>query len=152
MRSLLVGSEEHRRALLAEARIASRIRHPNVVQTLDMVVEEGTLHVVMEYVHGATLAELALEGSVVGERAPVGIVVGIVADALQGLHAAHEARDTRGSPLGIVHRDVSPQNVLVGVDGLARLLDFGVAKAMGRTQVTEPGVVKGTIAYMPREQ
>ncbi len=144
-------SDEHRRALLTEARLASRIRHPNVVQTLDIVVEAGIAHVVMEYVHGVTVSELFAEASVRCERTPIGIAVGIIADALQGLHAAHEARDAEGKPLGIVHRDISPQNIHVGVDGHARLLDFGIAKALDRTQVTAPGVVKGKIAYMARE-
>ncbi|HEY2513156.1 MAG TPA: serine/threonine-protein kinase [Polyangiaceae bacterium] len=152
VRAVFLDSEEHRRSLLSEARLASRIRHPNVVQTLDIVLDGGSAHVVMEYVHGVTAAELFQEATVRGERAPVGIAAGIVGDALQGLHAAHEARDARGAQLGVVHRDVSPQNVHVGHDGLARLLDFGIAKTIHRTQVTEPGVVKGKIAYMPREQ
>jgi eukaryotic-like serine/threonine-protein kinase len=152
VRTLFNDSDDHRRALLREAKIASRIRHPNVVQTLDIVLDGGVAHVVMEYVHGVTVAELLAEAKVRGERAPVAVAVGILADALQGLHAAHEAQDKSGKLLGIVHRDVSPQNVHVGVDGHARLLDFGIAKALDRTQVTEPGVVKGKIAYMAREQ
>jgi serine/threonine-protein kinase len=145
-------SDEHRRSLLAEAKLAARVRHANVAQVLDVVSVDRRLHVVMEYVHGATLAELTAEASRRGERVPLGVAVGIVVDALQGLHAAHEARDATGAPMGLVHRDVSPQNVQVGADGLARLLDFGVAKVMGATQVTAPGTVKGKIAYMPREQ
>jgi serine/threonine-protein kinase len=151
VRAIYVDSEEHRRALLAEAKLASRVRHPNVVQTLDIVLEGAVAFVVMEYVHGVTVAELLAEARLRGERAPVGVAVGVIADALQGLHAAHEARDPGGKLLGIVHRDVSPQNIHVDVDGRARLLDFGVAKALDRTQ-TGPGVVKGKLAYMSREQ
>jgi hypothetical protein len=151
VRPVFINSDEHRRALLSEARIASRIQHPNVVQTLDIVLEGGVAHVVMEYVHGVTVAELFAEAKLRCERAPIAVAVGVVADALEGLHAAHEARDRAGKLLGIVHRDISPQNVHVGADGHARLLDFGIAKALDRTQVTAPGVVKGKLAYMARE-
>lgn len=152
VRALFLDSDEHKRAILSEARLASRIRHPNVVQTLDIVLDGGVTNVVMEYVHGVTVAELFAEAKVRGERAPAPIAVGIITDALEGLQAAHEARDPSGAPLGIIHRDVTPQNIHVGVDGHARLLDFGIAKALNRTQVTAPGVVKGKIAYMAREQ
>jgi tRNA A-37 threonylcarbamoyl transferase component Bud32 len=152
VRSVFAKSEEHAHALRAEAKLTSRIRHPNVVPTLDVILDGGVFHVVMEYVHGATLAELVAEAAQRGEAVPHAIVAGVVIDALQGLHAAHETRDARGVPLGVVHRDVSPQNVIVGADGLARMLDFGVAKALDHTVVTEPGVVKGKVAYMPREQ
>jgi hypothetical protein len=87
-----------------------------------------------------------------GERIPIPVTVAILAGALEGLHAAHEARSETGEPLGIVHRDVSPQNIVVGSDGLARVLDFGVAKAAGRLQSTRDGQLKGKLAYMPPEQ
>jgi serine/threonine protein kinase len=86
------------------------------------------------------------------DRMPPPIACAIAADLLSGLHAAHEAVDESGRSLGIVHRDVSPENVVVGVDGSARVLDFGIAKAIGRLQVTREGQVKGKIAYMAPEQ
>ena len=137
---------------LDEARLAARIRHPNVVPTLDVVALEGELFLVMEYVQGEPLGALLRGANQRRERMPVPYAVAIVAGALRGLHAAHEAKDERGNPLGIVHRDISPQNIIVGVDGVPRVLDFGVAKAAGRLQVTRDGQIKGKIAYMSPEQ
>ncbi|MBX3233081.1 MAG: protein kinase [Labilithrix sp.] len=138
--------------LLDEARLASQIRHPNVVPTLDVVAEHDELLVVMEYIEGDSLAHLAKLVHLAGDRVPVALTCSIVAQALHGLHAAHEARDKNGVPLGIVHRDVSPQNVLVGTDGVARVLDFGIAKAASRATATEDGQIKGKTAYMAPEQ
>jgi serine/threonine protein kinase len=137
---------------LDEARLAARIRHPNVVSTLDVAATGGELLIVMEYVHGESLGSLMHAVGEAKERVPVPVACAIVADLLAGLHAAHEARDERGEPLRIVHRDVSPQNILVGLDGVSRVLDFGVAKAVGRVQQTREGQVKGKIAYMAPEQ
>jgi len=138
--------------LLDEARLASRIHHPNVVQTLDVETARGELLIVMEYVCGESLARL-LRASRHGERqVPQEIAAAVVIDVLHGLHAAHVALDPRGEPLDLVHRDVSPHNVLVGVDGVARVLDFGVAKARGRLQTTREGQLKGKLAYMAPEQ
>jgi serine/threonine-protein kinase len=137
---------------LDEARLAGRIQHPNVVATLDVVALEGELFLVMEYVQGESLAKLLGTMHKRGGSIPYKIVASIIAGVLYGLHAAHEATDERGQPLSIVHRDVSPQNVLVGVDGVARVLDFGVAKAAGRMQATREGEIKGKLAYMPPEQ
>jgi serine/threonine-protein kinase len=134
---------------LDEARLAARIQHPNVVSTLDVVELDGEVFIVMEYIHGETLARLLRSG----EKVPVPIATAIVSGVLLGLHAAHEAKSERGETLDIVHRDVSPQNVLVGVDGVARVLDFGVAKATERLmQTTREGQVKGKLGYMPPEQ
>jgi len=135
-----------------EARLAARIHHPNVVATLDVVSTDGELFLVMEYVMGESLGRLIPLARAKGERIPPAVVATVMVGVLQGLHAAHEARDEHGSPLGIVHRDVSPQNVLVGIDGTARVLDFGVAKAAGRLQTTREGQLKGKIAYMAPEQ
>jgi serine/threonine-protein kinase len=135
-----------------EARLASRIQHPNVVPTLDVISRDGELLLVMEFIQGESLAKLlrsVAEGRQLLEPALVG---SIMAGVLHGLHAAHEARDDRGEPLGIIHRDVSPQNVLVGSDGVARVLDFGVAKAAMRLTTTRDGQIKGKIAYMAPEQ
>jgi serine/threonine protein kinase len=148
----LADEPEFLSTLIDEARLAARIRHPNVVPTLDVVAEQGELLVVMEYVRGESLARLLRAESVAGRRLPLPIASAIAMGALHGLHAAHEATSDRGVPLGIVHRDVSPQNILVDVDGAARVIDFGVAKAAGRLQTTQEGVIKGKIAYMAPEQ
>jgi len=137
---------------LDEARLAARIRHPNVVPTLDIVETDGEIFLVMEYVQGASLSRL-LRAAANEKRPPdPWLVATLVSGVLHGLHAAHEARSELGGPLEIVHRDVSPQNILIGVDGTPRLLDFGVAKAVGRLQTTREGQVKGKFAYMAPEQ
>jgi serine/threonine-protein kinase len=138
--------------LLDEARLTATIRHPNVVPTLDIVAEEDELLVVMEYVEGDALGHLLKMTQTRGQRIPPHFAAAVVAQALHGLHAAHDAKDKNGEPLGIVHRDVSPQNILVGVDGIARVLDFGIAKAASRSTATEDGQVKGKTAYMAPEQ
>lgn len=137
---------------LDEARLAARIRHPNVVPTLDVVATEGELFLVMEYVQGESLSRLLARAAKINECVPPSIAGAILAGALHGLHAAHEATDENGRPLDIVHRDVSPHNILVGVDGTARVLDFGVAKAVGRLQNTREGQLKGKLPYMAPEQ
>ncbi len=143
--------QEFVRMFLAEARLTTRVRHPNVVSATDVVSEDGELFLVMDYVEGESLARLLEVGSAGAERAPVDVAVAIMSQALHGLHAAHEAKSETGEPLGIVHRDVSPQNILVGVDGLARVVDFGIAKAAGGEE-TRRGVLKGKAAYMAPEQ
>jgi serine/threonine protein kinase len=137
---------------LDEARLAARIRHPNVVPTLDIVATKGELFLVMEYIQGEALSRLLRALRERGERVPPTVAASIVSGALQGLHAAHEAVDEHGRCLDIVHRDVSPQNILVGTDGTARVLDFGVAKALGRHQTTRDGQIKGKLSYMAPEQ
>ncbi|MDI1434985.1 serine/threonine-protein kinase [Polyangium sorediatum] len=139
-------------AFLDEARLASRIQHPNVVPVIDVVRSEDELLIVMDYVRGESLAGPLRQHRIRGTLPPLRIVAGIVAQALHGLHAAHEARDASGKPLELVHRDISPQNVLVGVDGLARVVDFGIAKAAQRLQNTKEGELKGKPAYMAPEQ
>jgi serine/threonine-protein kinase len=137
---------------LDEARLCARIRHPNVVPTLDVIAGDRQLLLVMEYVQGESLSRLHRATIAKNERVPLRVAVAILSGVLHGLHAAHEAKDERGQPLGIVHRDVSPQNVLVGADGVARVLDFGIAKAKGRLYTTQDGRVKGKLAYMAPEQ
>ena len=106
----------------------------------------------MEYVHGESLVRLLAAARDSAKPIPSPIASAILVGVLHGLHAAHEATNERGEPLGIVHRDVSPQNVLVGADGVARVLDFGVAKAVGRIHSTRDGQLKGKLAYMAPEQ
>ena len=139
---------------LDEARLAARIQHPNVVSVLDVVACEGELFLVMDYVQGESLAKLvAIATSEKRDLPTTGVVVPIVTSLLYGLHAAHEARSERGDPLNIVHRDVTPHNVLVGVDGVARVLDFGIAKAsLHAHATTRDGQLKGKIPYMAPEQ
>jgi serine/threonine-protein kinase len=137
---------------LDEARLAARVRHPNVVSTLDVVATEGELFLVMEYVQGESLRHLERRAAEQGALIPPAIVTTIMVGMLYGLHAAHEATNEQGEALGIVHRDVSPQNVLIGVDGIPRVFDFGVAKAAGRAQTTREGQLKGKLAYMSPEQ
>jgi serine/threonine protein kinase len=140
------------RMFLDEARLAARITHPNVVQTLDLVEETDEVFLVMDYVRGQTLASLSRTLRRKGARIPAPLAVGIIVGVLEGLHAAHEATDDMGERLELIHRDVSPQNILVGTDGVARLLDFGVAKAAGRSQSTRDGLLKGKVGYMAPEQ
>ena len=135
-----------------EARLSARIRHPNVVSTLDVVASELELFHVMDYVHGETVARLVATTTQHRGRVPVDVAVRVVSDALLGLHAAHETADELGHSLGLVHRDVSPQNIIVGADGVSRVLDFGVAKARGQSRTTGAGGIKGKVGYMPPEQ
>jgi serine/threonine-protein kinase len=137
---------------LDEARLAARVQHPNVVATIDVVTTDAELFLIMDYVRGESLSKLLRVARKHKFAVPPRIAASIICGFLHGLHAAHEAKNERGEPLGLVHRDVSPQNVLVGADGIARVLDFGVAKAAGRVQVTRDGQIKGKLAYMPPEQ
>jgi eukaryotic-like serine/threonine-protein kinase len=135
-----------------EARLAARLRHPHVVPVLDVVMHGRELYIIMEYVLGVSLSELLRRLAMRDEHIPRPVVSALIVGALEGLHAAHETRDERGDSLGIVHRDVSPANILVGRDGLSRVLDFGIAKAAGRAQVTRHGEIKGKVGYMALEQ
>jgi serine/threonine-protein kinase len=137
---------------LDEARLVARIRHPNVVPTLDVVAAENELFLVMELILGESLARLLRLARKGSSLVPLPITSGILTGALYGLHAAHEARDEHGEPLGLVHRDVTPHNILVGTDGIPRLIDFGVAKSFGQMHMTREGQIKGKIAYMSPEQ
>ncbi len=137
---------------LDEARVAARIRHPNVVPTLDVVALEGELFLVMEYVQGESLSRLIKSLREANQTPPPPVALSIMSNVLSGLHAAHEATNERGEPLELVHRDMSPQNVIVCIDGAARVLDFGIAKASGRVQTTREGQLKGKLSYIAPEQ
>ena len=143
---------EFRAMLIDEAWLAARIRHPNVVPTLDVLVEDGEIFLVMEYVHGEPLNVLRRATEKLGLTPAVPICSAIMVGALHGLHAAHDARSETGQMLHIVHRDVSPQNIIVSADGVSMVLDFGVAKAMQAHEETKPGVIKGKSGYMAPEQ
>ncbi len=138
-----------------EARLAARVRHPNVVPTLDVITDgaDGEIFLVMEYVAGESLSRLLRALQARKRLVSPRIAITILSGVLHGLHAAHEAKSEKGVPLGIVHRDVSPQNVLVGTDGIAHVLDFGVAKATANLHgTTRDGELKGKLAYMAPEQ
>jgi len=152
MHPQLAKDASFRAMFIDEAHLTARIRHPNVVPTLDVVQSETKLLIVMEYVEGVSLSVLLRAVQKQGRKLPVSVVASITRDVLEGLHAAHELRDERGAPLGVVHRDVSPQNILVGVDGVARVVDFGVAKATGRSYQTQTGEIRGKVGYMAPEQ
>lgn len=134
--------------LRSEARLASRIRHPNVVPVIDVVDAGSAPALVLEYVAGEALSQI-LDTT---DEIPPPIAARILVDALEGLHAAHEVRNEAGLPLDVVHRDVSPDNILVDESGQTRITDFGVAKALERTFTTDSGDVRGKIAYVSPEQ
>ncbi|WP_437965473.1 protein kinase [Sorangium sp. So ce260] len=135
---------------LDEARLAARVRHPNVVATFDLV--EDPLFLVMEYIEGPSLHLLLRTCARAKRPVPLGIALRIFLDVLAGLHAAHELTGSDGEPLHLVHRDVSPQNVLVGIDGVSRITDFGVARAETRLMSTQGNALKGKLSYMAPEQ
>jgi serine/threonine-protein kinase len=135
-----------------ELRLATRVRHPNVVATLDVAQQDGDLLMVMEFVQGESLQELIARCQQRSEPMPPALAVSITCGILQGLEAVHDAKGDDGEPLGIVHRDVSPENILVGRDGIARLLDFGIARGAGRKHVTRVGEIKGKPSYLAPEQ
>jgi eukaryotic-like serine/threonine-protein kinase len=147
----LLENDEFKRMFVAEAKLAARVRHPNVVPILDVLLHknENELVIVMEYVHGDSLQALLRASQ--GAAVPPAIASALIVSTLQGLHAAHEAKRENGEPLGIVHRDVSPHNVLVGADGVTRVLDFGIAKAVHARSETNPGTLKGKFSYMAPE-
>jgi serine/threonine-protein kinase len=146
-------SPEFTSLLVEEAKLAGRIRHTNVVSILDVGEDPLGLFLVMDYVEGDTLSGLQRRHLATrGKPLPIAVGMRVLLDALEGLHAAHELRGADTTPLGVVHRDFSPQNVLVGCDGVAKLADFGIAKATARVGNTATGVVKGKAAYMAPEQ
>jgi serine/threonine-protein kinase len=140
---------ELRTALFAEARLAALIAHPNVVQLLDAGLDGDRPWFAMEYVPGLSIAEIVESA---GDNVPAWIWARIVADACGAVHAVHEARDERGRPLEVVHRDVTPHNLLVNWDGFVKLVDFGIARSSLQSTVTTTGVVRGKLGYMSPEQ
>jgi serine/threonine protein kinase len=148
----LVADSEVAATFAEEARLSARIAHANVAAVLDVVHDGDELLLIMEYVHGESLSRLLITARAARESVPIPVVNSILCDMLHGLHAAHEATSQDGAPLQLVHRDVSPQNVIVGVDGVARVVDFGIAKAIGRAQITREGQLRGKMPYMAPEQ
>ena len=152
LRGLLADDPSIVNMFLDEARLAARLSHPNVIHTYEVGEEQGNYFIVMEYLDGQPLHEIlhALKLSEI----PVAPIVWakMIADALAGLHHAHELCDYDGTILNVVHRDVSPQNIIVTYDGRVKLVDFGIAKASVNTTKTESGIIKGKLAYMAPEQ
>jgi serine/threonine-protein kinase len=149
----LAAAPHYRKMFLDEARLCARLAHANVAQILDVGEHEGTLYIVFEWVEGHSLEQLCGLAEARGETLAIGPLLRVMAEVCSGLHAAHELTDDHGRPLGVVHRDVTPNNVIVSDKGYAKLIDFGVAKAKGRTAgETSSGVVKGTPQYMAPEQ
>ena len=141
-----------REMFLDEARVAAQLSHPNLVQVTDVGLEGGRPYLVMEFVNGETLGHLILKAYRTGRLVPLDIAVRIVANVCEGLHHAHELRDDQGQPRELVHRDVSPHNVLISYDGVVKVTDFGIVKAAGRSTHTRAGVIKGKPQYMAPEQ
>lgn len=137
---------------LDEARVAATIHHPNIVSILDVGLEDGLIFLVMDYVEGDSFS--AIEKIAVNQRKriPLGVILRVALDSLAGLHAAHELCDIHGQHLKIVHRDVSPHNIVTGVDGISRIVDFGIAKAETRITTTKVGMIKGKLNFMAPEQ
>lgn len=136
-----------------EGKLAANIESPNVVSTLDLGrADDGSLYLVMELVVGTTLSTLLRNAAKSGASIPPDVACEILAQAAQGLHDAHEARTPFGAPLQLVHRDISPQNILIGVDGRVRITDFGVARAVLRRTKTSTGEFKGKLSYFSPEQ
>ena len=148
----LAAEPEFIEMFLDEARLAARLHHPNVVPILEIGQSADQFYLVMEYIEGDTAGRLVARAASFGQRVPPPIVARIMLDSLTGLHVAHELRDDDRQLFNLVHRDVSPQNILVGVDGISRLTDFGVARATARLTTTRAGQVKGKLAYLSPEQ
>ena len=137
---------------LDEARLAASLNHQNVAQVFEVGEDGGIHYLAMEYVHGQDLRALLAKAGSQGTRVPLELALTAVAGAASGLNHAHERRGNDGVPLGIVHRDVSPSNIMIGYDGSVKLLDFGIAKATSRSIETQSGIIKGKFAYMAPEQ
>jgi serine/threonine protein kinase len=148
----LAEDEEFLSMFLEEARLVARLAHPNLITILDLTEIDSRYCLAMEYVQGEDVRRLEKYARTQGKPLPVGLALRIIAEAAAGLDYAHQARDAQGKPLRLVHRDVSPQNILVGFDGGVKVIDFGVAKAAGSTSQTATGVLKGKYPYMSPEQ
>ena len=150
LRKSLASDNEFRLMFLSEARLAARLHHQNIVQTNEVIEVDGAPVLVMEYLDGQPLSQVIVRGKQGGF--PLAMQLRVLADALAGLHAAHDLADFDGTPLGVVHRDVSPHNLFVTVEGVAKVLDFGIAKLERSLVETEVGMVKGKLRYMAPEQ
>ncbi len=145
-------NQEFVQMFLDEARIAARLNHPNIVQIFDLGAQDDSFFIAMEYIHGEDLRRVWKKADRAGTPIPVPLVCRVIIEACAGLDYAHKKTDAQGKPLGIVHRDVSPQNILLTFDGRVKVVDFGIAKAADQATVTRSGVLKGKYSYMSPEQ
>ena len=152
LRPELLEDERAKAMLLEEGRIAGLLQHPNIVPVVDVGEDPQGPYLVMDLVPGVALGDLVRWARTAKTKLDVQLVLRLVRDAARGLHAAHELRDANGRPLSLVHRDISPQNILVGFDGIARVTDFGIAKVLDRDRETTHGLLKGKTGYMSPEQ
>ena len=150
----LADDSEFVRMFLDEARLTAQLDHSNIVQTIELGEEQGRYYIVMEYLAGMSMSLVARRAieRVPGARMPVDLSLCLAAQACAGLHYAHQRTDMAGNPLNIVHRDVSPQNLVISFEGIVKLVDFGIAKAEMRDTATRTGTIKGKFAYMSPEQ
>jgi eukaryotic-like serine/threonine-protein kinase len=148
----LVQDEHFINMFLDEARIAAKISHPNVAQVFELGSHENTYWLAMEYLQGEPLREVMRRNEETHDAIEPALAAYMMADAAEGLHAAHELRGKRGEPLNLVHRDVSPHNLFLTFDGMVKVVDFGIAKVAGRLSRTRAGTLKGKLAYMSPEQ
>ena len=148
----LAGDEQPVAMFLDEVRIASHVEHPNVVQVVDFGTHERCPFLIMEYLRGRSLRAVVSAAKRAGRKLDTDFILAVLAHAADGLRAAHRACNSDGEPLGVIHRDVSPQNIHVGFDGDVKVVDFGIAAARGKLSVTRSGDIKGKHAYMAPEQ
>ena len=148
----LAENDDFIKMFLDEARIAARLNHPNVVQIFDLGAQDDSYFIAMEYIHGEDVRRVWKRAEAVGRPVPIPLVCRIIMDACAGLDYAHKKLDQSGRPLNIVHRDISPQNILVTFEGGVKVVDFGIAKAADQATVTKSGVLKGKYSYMSPEQ
>jgi serine/threonine protein kinase len=134
-----------------EARLSMRLSHANIVQVFDVGRADDTYFLVMEFVDGSNVRRIVQKAAESGYQLPIAVALHVVIEICRGLATAHEASDATGSPLGIVHRDVSPPNILISWSGEVKITDFGLAKAVSQLERTEPGVVKGKFSYLSPE-
>jgi serine/threonine protein kinase len=150
--SHLAAEDSFVRMFLDEARLAARIHHPNVGEIVEVGEDDGIFYMIGELIFGQSLRALMRRSRKKGIKIPNALLADITAQVCRGLHAAHELKDTDGNPLGLVHRDVSPRNILITYDGFVKLIDFGVAFSQGKVSQTDVGTLKGKIGYMSPEQ
>lgn len=148
----LLENPDVRDLFVDEARLAARIRHPNVIHSIDVIESNGETFIVFEFIRGVTLNKLMRLAQERRERLPVGLAVRVIIDVLRGLDAAHRAIGEAGEELSLIHRDVTSENMLVGADGVSRLLDFGIARAAGQMHQTTRGQLRGKVRYVSPEQ